>query len=285
MIEYKSIGTPTRVLDGRDKITGQIQYAPDIKIPGMLHGRLVTSPHAHATISSIDASAALTVPGVVQVITAQELPDIPAKSRNRLFLARGRVIFAGQPVALVLAESAAAAEDGAEQVWVEYDALTAVTTISEALAEGAPLVWPGGKPGASGEAGAHGADISEEEEDEDAVKGPNIANGFVMKRGDIAAGFAEADVIIERTFSTSMVHQSYLEPMTHTAVPDAYGNGITVYASTQAPSMLVNKWPKCWVCRKRPCASSPPIPVVHLAANSSSMNPLWPSSPKQLAAP
>ncbi|GIK55797.1 MAG: xanthine dehydrogenase family protein [Chloroflexi bacterium] len=236
MSEYKAIGTPTPVLDGRDKITGQVQYATDIKIPGMLHGRLVTSPHAHATITSINAAAALALPGVVRVLTAADLPDIPPKSRNKLFLARGRVIFAGQPVALVLAETAAAAQDGAEQVWVEYEPQPAVITIAEALAPGAPLVWPGGKPGASGEAGAHGADVGDDDEEgEDRVSGPNIANGFVMKRGDIAAGFAEADVIVERTFTTSMVHQSYLEPMTHVAVPDAYGEGITIYASTQAP--------------------------------------------------
>lgn len=235
MSEYKAIGAPTPVLDGRDKITGRVQYAPDINIPGMLHGRFVTSPYAHATITSINTHAALTLPGVVRVLTAADLPDIPPKSRNRLFLARGRVIFAGQPVALVLAETAAAAQDGAEQVWVEYESQPAVITISEALAPGAPLVWPGGKPGASGEAGAHGADVGDEDEEEDSVSGPNIANGFVMKRGDIAAGFAEADVIVERTFATAMVHQSYLEPMTHVAVPDAYGDGITIYASTQAP--------------------------------------------------
>jgi CO/xanthine dehydrogenase Mo-binding subunit len=235
MSEYKSIGTPTPVLDGRDKITGRIQYATNIHIPGMLHGRFVTSPHAHATITSIETSAALALPGVVRVLTAADLPDIPPKSRNKLFLARGRALFAGQPVALVLAETPAAAQDGAEQVWVDYEPLTAVTTISEALAPGAPLVWPGGKPGASGEAGAHGADVSDEEEGEDSISGPNIANGFVMKRGDLAAGFAEADVIVERTFTTAMVHQSYLEPMTHVAVPDAWGDGMTVYASTQAP--------------------------------------------------
>ncbi|HRQ39604.1 MAG TPA: xanthine dehydrogenase family protein molybdopterin-binding subunit [Chloroflexota bacterium] len=232
MSEYKSIGAPTPVLDGREKITGQLQYATDIKIPGMLHGRFVTSPYAHATITSIDAEAALALPGVVRVLTAADLPDIPPKTRNKLFLARERVIFAGQPVALVLAESPTAAQDGAEQVWVDYEPQPAVITISEALAPGAPLVWPGGQPGASGEAGAHGADVGEEEEES---KGPNIANGFEMKRGDITAGFAAADVIVERAFTTSMVHQSYLEPMTTIAVPDPWGDGMTVYASTQAP--------------------------------------------------
>ncbi len=236
MTDYKTIGKPMPVLDGREKVTGQLNYAPDVNVPGMLHARFVTSPHAHATITSVDASAALAVPGVVRVLTAVDMPDVPPKSRNRLFLARDRVIFAGQPVALVLAETPAAAEDGAEQVWVEYTSQPAVVTIAEALAAGAPLVWSGGQPGATGEAGAHGADVGDaDEEDEKSIKGPNIANGFVMDRGDVAAGFAAADVIVERFFTTSMVHQSYLEPMTTIAVPDGWGNGMTLYASTQAP--------------------------------------------------
>lgn len=234
MSEFKAIGKATPILDGREKLTGHIQYAPDLALPGMLHARFVTSPHAHARITGIDATAATAVPGIVRVLTAADLPDIPAKSRNRLFLARERVIFAGQPVALVLAETPAAAQDGAEQVWVEYEPLPAVISIAEALAENAPLVWPGGKPGETGEAGAHGADVGGAE-DEEAKAPDNIANEFTMERGDVNAGFAAADIIVERTFTNDMVHQSYLEPMTTVAVPDAWGDGLTLYASTQAP--------------------------------------------------
>ena len=123
-------------------------FAPD----GELH------PIQRAFVEHHGLQCGFCTPGMI--LTAADLPDIPPKSRNTLFLARGRVIFAGQPVALVLAETPAAAQDGAEQVWVEYESQTAVITISEALAPGAPLVWPGGKPGASGEAGAHGADVA-----------------------------------------------------------------------------------------------------------------------------
>lgn len=234
MSNYKAIGKPTPVLDGREKVTGQVNYATNVNVPGMLHARFVTSPYAHATITSIDVSAATAVPGVVRVLTAQDMPAIPPRSRNRLLLANGRVIFAGQPVALVLADSLAAAEDGVEQVWVEYDELPAAITLADALADNAPLVWPTGKPGETGESGAHGANVAGESDAEAA--GPNnIANEFTMARGDLAAGFAAADVIIERRFTTSMVHQSYLEPMTTVAVPDAFGEGMTLYASTQAP--------------------------------------------------
>jgi CO/xanthine dehydrogenase Mo-binding subunit len=235
MSEFRAIGKATPILDGREKITGRVQYAPNITMPGLLHGRFVTSPHAHANIHRIDVSAALAVTGVVRVLTAADLPDIPPKARNRLLLARGRVIFAGQPVALVLAETAAAAQDGVEQVWVDYGEQPAVITIADALAEDAPLVWETGTPGETGEAAAHGADVGSDKEDEETKVPSNIAGDFTMERGDVAAGFTEADVIVERSFTTSIVHQSYLEPMSAVAVPDAWGDGMTLYASTQAP--------------------------------------------------
>jgi CO/xanthine dehydrogenase Mo-binding subunit len=232
MNSYKVIGTPKPVLDGRDKVTGQIRYVNDLQVEGMLHGRLILSPPAHAHIISIDASAALELPGVVRVLTANDFPPIPPTARNRLMLARDRVIFAGQPVAMVLAETAVAAEDAAELVWVEYEPLPAVTNIAEALADDAPLVWPSGKPGESGEAAAHGAAVGGEQE---TAKPNNIAAEAHFTRGDIAAGFAAAELIVERTFTTSAVHHNYLEPMSTLAQPDPFGNGMTMYVSCQAP--------------------------------------------------
>ena len=112
MSEFKQIGRPKPLLDGLEKVTGRTRYAPDLTVPGMLHARFVTSPHAHAKIEKIDVTAALQVPGVTAVLTAADMPDIPPADRNRLLLARDRVIFAGQPVALVLAENLGAAQDG-----------------------------------------------------------------------------------------------------------------------------------------------------------------------------
>src|SRR5574341_670703 len=97
IMDFKAIGRRTRLIDGQSKVTGTIRYAPDLKLPGMLYARLVTSLHAHATVRNIDASEALAVPGVAAVLTANDLPNIPPSSRSRLLLARGRVIFAGQP--------------------------------------------------------------------------------------------------------------------------------------------------------------------------------------------
>ena len=119
MSEFKQIGRPKPLLDGLDKVTGRTRYAPDLSVPGMLHARFVLSPHAHAKIENIDVSAALEIAGVTAVLTAADLPDIPPTARNRLLLARDEVIFAGQPVALVLAEDLGAAQDAVEQVWVD----------------------------------------------------------------------------------------------------------------------------------------------------------------------
>jgi CO/xanthine dehydrogenase Mo-binding subunit len=199
----------------------------------MLHARFVTSPYAHARILGIDPSAALAMPGVAAVLTAKDLPDIPPEARNRLLLARDRVIFAGQPVALVLAETLAAAQDSVDQVWVEYEPLPAAVTIDEALAANAPLVWPDGVPGETGEAAAHGTDIGEGGEEEQ--KPGNIANQANFNRGDVAAGLAAADVIVERTFTTPMVHQSYLETFATLVQLDPLTGGATVWTSTQAP--------------------------------------------------
>lgn len=232
MSEFKQIGRPKPLLDGFDKVTGRTRYAPDLTLPGLLHARFVLSPHAHARIENIDITAALEVSGVTAVLTATDLPNIPPTARNRLLLARDRVIFAGQPVALVLAEDSGAAQDGVDQVWVEYEPLPAVVTLDEALAEGAPLVWPSGTPGETGEAAAHGADVGGEKQEK---RPSNVAAETTFERGDLAEGFAAADVIVERPFTTPMVHQSYLETFSMLVQLDPMGAGATVWTSTQAP--------------------------------------------------
>ena len=232
MSEFKQIGRPKPLLDGLDKVTGRTRFAPDLSVPGMLHARFVLSPHAHAKIENIDVSAALEIAGVTAVLTAADLPDIPPTARNRLLLARDEVIFAGQPVALVLAEDLGAAQDAVEQVWVEYEMLPAAVTVAEALAENAPLVWPSGAPGETGEAAVHGADVGS---DKKASKPSNIASETKFERGNLAEGFAAADVVVERPFTTAMVHQSYLETHAMLIQPDPMGDGATVWTSTQAP--------------------------------------------------
>lgn len=234
MSDYKTIGRPQPLKDGKEKASGEIRYATDVRLPGMLYARLVTSPYAHARLLEIDTEQAQAVPGVVRVLTAADLPDVAPSSRHLLLLAHERVIFNGQPVALVLAESEGAADDGAQEVFVDYEPLPAAASIEQALAENAPLVWPEGVPSGSEEAGAHGADVGADEEEEEAAPS-NVSGERSFERGDMAAGFAEADVIVERTFTTPGVHQSYLEPHATIVQPDPMHGGATVWTSTQAP--------------------------------------------------
>ena len=256
-MEYKAIGQPMPILDGGEKVTGQLKYAPDVKLPGMQHGRFLLSPHAHANILSIDVSEALALEGVTAVLTAADLPNIPPKTRNNLLLARNRVIFAGQPVAMVVAEHPAIAEDAIDLIWVEYEPLPAVITLAQAMADDAPLVWPTGSPGDSGEAGAHGADVGGDSDDS---KPSNITRTSNFQWGNVADGFAEADVIIERSFKTSMVHQSYLETMSTIAQPDPMGQGMTLYTSTQAPFGVRSAVAKVLGCAETAVRVVPTVP-------------------------
>lgn len=232
-----AIGTPTKLLEGAPKVKGSLRFCGDLDRPGLLHARLVTSPHAHAEVLGIDTAAAETLPGVAAVITAADLPPLPPSNRATLLLARERAIFVGHPVALVLAENEAAAADAADAVAVDYRPLDAVVTIEQAEALDAPAVWPDGLPGQSEEAAAHGAgDVSEGEEA--VASSPNVTNTMRFERGDLERGYAEADAVVERVFRTASVHQSYIEPHASLIDPDPMGNGMTVYSSTQAPFFI-----------------------------------------------
>ena len=235
MSEFAAIGHPKRIIDGKAKVLGMAQYLPDLDMPGLLHARFVPSTYAHANISSIDASAALAVPGVAAVLTHKDLPDIAPSSRNRLLLARDRVIFVGQPVALVLADSETAAADGADLVIVDYEPLPAVMSFDEAVAENAPLVWPEGIPRGAEDAGEHGAGAGGGDSEEEDDTPSNLASESTTARGDMEAGFAEADVIVEHTYTSPMVHQSSIETHGTLAQPDPLTGGMNVWTSTQDP--------------------------------------------------
>jgi CO/xanthine dehydrogenase Mo-binding subunit len=224
---YKHIGSSVPRLEGPSKVTGQARFTADIPVPGLLYARLVTSPYAHARILKIESQTALALPGVVRVVTAADLPLAvdPTASRKRKPLADREVLFAGQPVAVVLGESEAAATDGAALVQVTYEALPVAATTQAALAPGAPLVR---KPEELSGPGGHGGPVSSPAQN----LPPNVSSRSELKKGDIEQAFAGAAVIVEDTFHLPMVYQGYLEPMACTAVPDGAGN-LTVYASTQ----------------------------------------------------
>lgn len=237
MVETKEtyVGQDVPIVDGYEKVSGHLRFIGDIKLAGMLHAQLVTSDFAHAKILSIDTESALAIPGVVAVLTADDLPDIVPSSRTRMLLARERVIFYGQPVALVIAENEYIAADAAEQVYVDYEMLPVAISLDDAMAEDAPLVWVDGLPGSGNEdAGAHGADVASDDDSGEAMRG-NIVDEANFKRGDISRGFEEAEIIVEHTFSSSIVHQSYIEPQGVIAQPDPMNQGMTIWSSTQAP--------------------------------------------------
>ena len=235
-----SIGRSMRRQDAFDKLTGRTRYAGDIPASDLLHARLVLSPYAHARIARIDISAALEIPGVRHIYTGQTLglAHYDSSSRGLSPLAQEEVLWCGHPVAIVLAESEAAAEDGAAAVDVEYESLPVVMNPLTAMQPGSPLtrvIQQEVKSEIAG-GGAHAA-VPEEGEEQPEVKSeelsPNVSDQGHLHMGDIAQGWREAEVVVERTFETSMVHQSYLEPQSILVVPDRVRRHMTIWPSAQ----------------------------------------------------
>jgi CO/xanthine dehydrogenase Mo-binding subunit len=227
---FRVVGTRPVRHDGVDKVTGRAAYGADANWPGLLHGVLVRSPHAHARIVSIDTSAAEAIPGVKAVLVASELPDTTAAiligeaaidlhDMSHSMLARDKVLYHGHAVAAVAATTIDIAREAAAKVVVTYEKLQPVLTVDEATAAGAPILHPTLRTKGAG------ADAS----------GPtNVASRFELKRGDADAAFAQADVVIEREFRTPTVHQGYIEP--HACIARCGEDGrATVWCTTQGP--------------------------------------------------
>jgi CO/xanthine dehydrogenase Mo-binding subunit len=227
------LGKPLKRRDAEPKLRGDARYTDDLHLPGLLHARLVTSPYAHARILRIDCDAARRTPGVVAVFTGHDLlPEGPEPAeRARHLLARDKVIYAGQPVAIVVAESPYVAADAAALVEVEYDELPAVVDPLAAMTPEAPVIRPKELEGEWAEAGMH-ATVSGGEELDVRRLPANVTNAVRFQRDDVMQGFASADVVIERTYRTPFVHQAYLEPHASVAVPRPDG-GVTIYTTTQ----------------------------------------------------
>jgi len=214
--------------DAIDKVTGRARYVTDLAMPGMLHAALLRSPHAHARIASVEVAAARTAPGVHAVLTAADLdwcdPYYGPAFRDRPMLAIDVVRYEGEPVAAVVADDEAQAREALDLVAVEYEPLAAVTTLDEALAPGAPLVHT------RGPLAGHFADLKSLQP----VAGTNICHRFALERGRGAAAFAEADLVIEDTYTFPRVQHYSMEPHAAIATWDDEG-GLTVWAGTQNP--------------------------------------------------
>jgi CO/xanthine dehydrogenase Mo-binding subunit len=230
MTETRAVGQRVRRIDAPPKLTGQERYTGDLSVPGMLVARPVVSPYAHARIHHIDTERAFEVPGVVKVLAARDLAgDL---NSGRALIADDEVVFAGQFVALVLAESDAAAQDGVAAVDVEYEPLPVVMTLDQGLDPNTPHIRER-RLEASDEAAMHNADAAVQAEENDQFVAPNVSNSVHFSRGDIGVGLAAADEIVELTVESQTVHQGYLEPQVCLVDISPLGD-LTVYTSSQA---------------------------------------------------
>ena len=238
--EFDSIGSTPIRHDGADKVTGRARYGADNNMPGMLYGKILRSPHAHAVIKSVDASAAEALPGVHAVVTSADWPETSMKltdlaegSIHNLgflsmnVLARGKALYKGHPVAAVAAVSPHVAEEATKLIKVVYEVLKPVLSAEEGMAPDAPILHerlaavssPALRPGGILEDDAEGMQT-------------NIANKFEFSLGDVEQGFKDADVIVEKETTTQAVHQGYIEPQAGVAHWQADGK-VTVWSSSQ----------------------------------------------------
>lgn len=226
---YKVIGSRPMRHDGVDKVTGQALFGADVQLPGLLHGKVLRSPHAHARIRRIDTSRAAQLPGVRAIITGADLPDVENKIQevgegaiglkylSANLLARDKVLYHGHPVAAVAATNVHIAEEALALIEVEYELLPPVLDAVSAMQPDAPILLD---------------DLRTQELGQPGTGPTNVAEHLQFQRGDLAAGFAAADVIVEREFITSTVHQGYIEPQNATALWNS-DDTLTIWTSTQ----------------------------------------------------
>ena len=222
--EYNVVGTRPVRPDGTDKVTGRAKYGGDFQMAGLLHGKVLRSPHAHARIKSIDTSKAEAYPGVRAVVTGKDLPvaGMENPSRGMRFsseniFAQDKVLYRGHAVAALAAANPHIAEIAVSLIEVEYEVLKPVINVSQAMEKDAPLVIE---------------DMTTTELGERTDNRSNIATHFRYELGDLEKGFAEADLVVEREFDTTTVHQGYIEPQNAAALWNADGK-LTVWTSTQ----------------------------------------------------
>lgn len=224
------IGAPARRVDGIEKVTGAAKFTGDLTFPGLLEAKVLRSPLPHAAIIAIDGRRAQALPGVAAVLTRDDLKDIDPYYgnclRDRAVVATDRVRFVGEPVAVVAAENGLIAEEALTLIDVQYRELPMVADVDAALAEGAPLLHPN----QSGTGEFHDvAGVGE-------TFGGNICHRERFTKGDPDKAFAEAEAVIEETFSFPMIYQFAMEP--HSAVARVTPDGITLWSSSAHPFLV-----------------------------------------------
>jgi len=209
MEKLRIVGKPVKRVDAYSKVTGKAIYAGDIQLPGMLYAKVLRSPYPHAYLEEIDISKAKLVPGVHSVLTAK---DIKGTNRygiaiqDQQVLAETKVRFVGDPIVAVAAETEEQADEAVKNIQVVYKQLPAISTIEEALADDAELIYEKG----------------------------NLLQHTKVRKGNVEAGFAQADVIVENTYTTQCNEHAYLERECSVTNYDPPGY-LTVWTSTQYP--------------------------------------------------
>jgi len=229
---YTVAGTDARRVDGIEKVTGKALYTGDLQLPGMAYAKILRSPLAHARLVKVDASNAMSMNGVIATLTRDDIKDLNYKYgatyKDQSIVAVDKVRYAGDPVAAVLAESPAIAEQALDLIEVEYEELPKVTNIEEATAPGAIQVHPGDVARAELRGSVYGAP--------ERFRGTNICYYLGFSRGDVEKGFAEADHVFEDTFRFQKVQHCSLEA--HVNIAHYDGDKLTVWASCQDPFTL-----------------------------------------------
>ena len=225
----KVVGTRPLRPDGDDKVTGRARFGADYNLPNQLIGKVLRSPHPHARLLAIDVSRALALPGVKAVVTRDDFPDLPEqfalsgeltinyRDVTRQVMAREKVLYEGHPVAAVAAVSETVAVQALGLIRVEYEVLPHVIDVVEAMQPGAPLLHEH----------QYTAGVKPRPE-----RPSNVAKRIEFTLGDVAGGFAQADVVIEREFTTKPVHQGYIEPQACIASCTEDGQ-VDLWTSTQ----------------------------------------------------
>ncbi|MDQ2803502.1 MAG: xanthine dehydrogenase family protein molybdopterin-binding subunit [Pseudomonadota bacterium] len=232
--ELKVVGTRPVRPDGVDKVTGRATFGADMVLPGMLWGKVLRSPHAHARIISIDTSSALKLSGVKSVATAADFPEIPSEEAfvgegpmnfrdlSRNCMARDKALYEGHAVAAVAATSLAIAEQALDLIEVKYEVLPHVIDVDEAMRPDAPVLHE---------------DLFTSGVEPKPAKPTNIAKRVHFTKGDIDAGFRDAEVVVEGHYTTKPVHQAYIEP--HACIVSVAADGqAQVYSSSQGQFMV-----------------------------------------------
>ncbi|MDP6087917.1 MAG: xanthine dehydrogenase family protein molybdopterin-binding subunit, partial [Nitrospinota bacterium] len=224
-MSYQMVGKAVPRVEGGEKVTGGTQYASDVAVPGALWCKVLRSPVPHARIVNIDTSRAKWLAGVHEVLAGADLPDIfiGLRMKDMPILARDRVLFVGEPVVAVAAESADVADEALNLIDVQYEELPAVYDPEEALKPGSPVLHEDRSQYKNAPA------LPEEI--------PNLQSFTVWKHGDIEEGFKNADRTFEHTFSTQLTHHGYLEPHACTMKVDSDGK-VEVWASNKGPYSL-----------------------------------------------